>query len=165
MIIVKKSGYLKYKDLKFRCALGKAGIKKKTIEGDNITPKGIFKIVKIYYRPDKIKKIKTLIKKIKIRKEMGWCDDPRSIFYNKQIKLPSKFSYERLYRKDHIYDLLAVLNYNINPVIKNKGSAIFMHIAKKNYSPTAGCVALKKNDLIKLLEIIKKNTKIKISAA
>jgi L,D-peptidoglycan transpeptidase YkuD (ErfK/YbiS/YcfS/YnhG family) len=163
MIIVKKSGYLKYKNFIFRCALGKNGIKKKIQEGDNITPKGIFKITKIYYRQDKIKKINTLIKKIKIRKEMGWCDDPRSIFYNKQIKLPSKFSYEGLYRKDHIYDLLAVLNYNINPVIKNKGSAIFMHIAKKNYSPTAGCVALKKNDLIKLLEIIKKNTKIKIS--
>ena len=165
MIIVKKSGYLKYKNFIFRCALGKNGIKKKIQEGDSITPKGIFKITKIYYRQDKIKKIKTLIKKIKIRKEMGWCDDPKSIFYNKQIKLPSKFSYERLYRKDHIYDLLAVLNYNTNPVIKNKGSAIFMHIAKKNYSPTAGCVALKKNDLIKLLEIIKKNTKIKISAA
>ena len=165
MIIVKKSGYLKYKNFIFRCALGKNGIKKKIQEGDNITPKGIFKITKIYYRQDKIKKIKTLIKKIKIKKDMGWCDDPRSIFYNKQIKLPSKFSYEKLYRKDHIYDLLAVLNYNTNPVIKNKGSAIFMHIAKKNYSPTAGCVALKKNDLIKLLEIIKKNTKIKISAA
>ena len=165
MIIVKKSGHLKYKNFIFRCALGKNGIKKKIQEGDNITPKGIFKITKIYYRQDKIKKIKTLIKKIKIRKEMGWCDDPRSIFYNKQIKLPSKFSYERLYRKDHIYDLLAVLNYNINPVIKNKGSAIFIHIAKKNYRPTAGCVALKKGDLIKLLEIIKKNTKIKISAS
>jgi L,D-peptidoglycan transpeptidase YkuD (ErfK/YbiS/YcfS/YnhG family) len=164
MIIVKKSGYLKYKNFIFSCALGKNGIKKKIQEGDNITPKGIFKITKIYYRQDKIKKIKTLIKKIKIRKEMGWCDDPRSIFYNKQIKLPSKFSYERLYRKDRIYDLLAVLNYNINPAIKNKGSAIFMHIAKKNYSPTAGCVALKKNDLIKLLEIIKKDTKVKISA-
>ena len=163
MIIVKKSGYLKYKNFIFRCALGKNGIKKKMQEGDNITPRGIFKITKIYYRQDKINNIKTLIKKIKIRKEMGWCDDPRSIFYNKQIKLPSKFSYERLYRKDHIYDLLAVLNYNINPVVKNKGSAVFMHIAKKNYSPTAGCVALKKNDLIKLLEIIKKNTKIKIS--
>ena len=66
MIIVKKSGYLKYKNLKFRCALGKAGVKKKIIEGDNITPKGTFKIIKIYYRPDKIKKIKTLIKKIKL---------------------------------------------------------------------------------------------------
>ena len=164
MIIVKKSGYLKYKNFIFRCALGKNGIKKKIREGDNITPKGIFKITKIYYRQDKINNIKTLIKKIKIRKEMGWCDDPKSIFYNKQIKLPSKFSYERLYRKDHIYDLLAVLNYNINPVVKNKGSAIFMHIAKKNYRPTAGCIALQKNDLIKLLEIIKKNTKIKISA-
>ena len=93
---------------------------------------------------------------------MGWCDDPRSIFYNKQIKLPSKLSYERLYRKDDIYDLLAVLNYNINPIVKNKGSAIFIHIAKKNFRPTGGCVALKKEDLIKLLQIIKKNTSIKI---
>ena len=156
MIIVKKSGYLKYKNFIFRCALGKNGIKKKIKEGDNITPKGIFKITKVYYRKDKIKKIKTLIKKIKIRKDMGWCDDPRSIFYNKQIKLPSKLSYERLYRKDDIYDLLAVLNYNINPIVKNKGSAIFIHIAKKNFRPTGGCVALKKEDLIKLLQIIKK---------
>ena len=163
MIIVKKSGYLKYKNLKFRCALGKNGIKKKIKEGDNVTPKGIFKITKIYYRQDKIKKIRTSIKKIKIKKNMGWCDDPDSNFYNKQIKIPNKFSYEKLYRNDRIYDLLAVLNYNINPVVKNKGSAIFIHIAKSNYRPTAGCIALKKFDLVKLLQIIKKNTKIKIS--
>ena len=111
---------------------------------------------------DKIKKIKTLIKKIKIRKKMGWCDDPKSIFYNKQITLPSKFSYERLYRKDRIYDLLAVLNYNINPVIKNKGSAIFIHIAKKKYKTTQGCLALKQKDLITLVGVVKKNQKIKI---
>ena len=164
MIIVKKSGYLKYKNFIFRCALGKSGIKKKIREGDNITPEGIFKITKVYYRQDRIKKIKTSMKKITIKKNMIWCDDPRSIFYNKQVKLPSKFSYERLYRKDSIYDLLAVLNYNINPVVKNKGSAIFIHIAKKNYRPTSGCVALKKKDLIQLLQIIKKNTKIKIRA-
>ena len=163
MIIVRKSGYLKYKNFKFRCALGKNGIKKKIKEGDNITPLGIFKITKIYYRQDKIKKIRTLIKKIKIKKNMGWCDDPKSNFYNKQIKLPSKFGYERLYRNDHIYDLFAVLNYNINPVLKNKGSAIFIHVAKNNYEPTAGCIAVKKNDLIKLLQIIKKNTRVKIS--
>ncbi|MEK0419379.1 MAG: hypothetical protein RIQ65_72, partial [Pseudomonadota bacterium] len=155
--------YLKYKNFKFRCALGKNGIKKKIKEGDNITPLGIFKITKIYYRQDKIKKIRTLIKKIKIKKNMGWCDDPKSNFYNKQIKLPSKFGYERLYRNDHIYDLFAVLNYNINPVLKNKGSAIFIHVAKNNYEPTAGCIAVKKNDLIKLLQIIKKNTRVKIS--
>ena len=164
MIIVKKTGYLIYKNLKLRCALGKAGIKKKIIEGDNITPKGIFKIIKIYYRPDKIKKIKTLIKQIKIKKNMGWCNDAKSSFYNRQIKLPNQFSHEKLYRKDRIYDLLAVLNYNMNPVKKNKGSAIFIHIAKNKYKPTAGCLAMKKNDLIKVLQMIKKNTRVKISA-
>jgi L,D-peptidoglycan transpeptidase YkuD (ErfK/YbiS/YcfS/YnhG family) len=164
MIIVKKSGYLKYKNFKFRCALGKNGIKKKIKEGDNITPKGKFKLIKIYYRQDKIKKIKSSIKKIKIKKNMGWCDDPKSNFYNQQIKLPSKFGHEKLYRNDRIYDLLVVLNYNTKPIIKNKGSAIFIHIAKKNYKPTAGCIALKKIDLIRLLQIIKKNTKINISA-
>ena len=163
MIIVKKSGYLKYKNLKFRCALGKGGVKKKIIEGDNITPKGIFKIIKIYYRPDKIKKIKTLIKKIKIKKNMGWCDDPNSDFYNKQIKLPTKLSHEKFYRKDNLYDLIAVLNYNTNPIIKNKGSAIFIHIGKDSYKKTKGCIALKKEHLIKIISKIKKNTKIKIN--
>jgi L,D-peptidoglycan transpeptidase YkuD (ErfK/YbiS/YcfS/YnhG family) len=163
MIIVKKSGYLKYKKLKFRCALGKAGIKKKIMEGDNITPKGIFKIIKIYYRPDKIKEIKTLTKKIKIKKNMGWCDDPKSRSYNQQIKLPTKYSHEKLYRNDNLYDLIAVLNYNIDPIIKNKGSAIFLHIAKNSYQDTKGCIALKKKHLIEIISKIKKNTKIKIS--
>jgi L,D-peptidoglycan transpeptidase YkuD (ErfK/YbiS/YcfS/YnhG family) len=163
MIIVKKSGYLKYKNFKFRCALGNGGIKKKIKEGDRITPKGIFKITKIYYRADKIKKIRTKVKTIRIKKNMGWCDDPRSISYNKQIKLPSKFSHEKLYRKDNLYDLVLVLNYNSNPIIKNKGSAIFIHIAKKSYKNTNGCIALKKKHLIKLLTKIKKNTQVKIS--
>ena len=163
MIIVKKPGYLIFKNYKFRCSLGKNGIKYKKKEGDGCTPKGIFKLIKIYYRKDKIKHLKTKIKKNLISKNIGWCDDPRSKFYNKPIKLPSRFGHEKLYRKDNLYNIIIVLNYNIKPVIKNKGSAIFMHIAKKNYRPTAGCVALQKNDLIKLLEIIKKNTKIKIS--
>ena len=116
----------------------------------------------VFYRPDKIKKIKTKLKKIKIKKNFGWCDDPKSKFYNKLVRLPFKESYERLYRRDSIYDLLIVLNYNINPIIKNKGSAIFVHIAKKKFNKTAGCIALKKKDLLILLANIKKNTKIKI---
>ena len=163
MIIVKKSGYLQYKNLKFRCALGKAGIKKKEKEGDNVTPKGIFKITSMYYRPDKIKNIITAVKKIKIKKNIGWCDDPNSHFYNQQISLPNKFGHEKLYRNDSLYDLILVLNYNVNPIIKNKGSAIFIHIAKKNYKKTKGCVALKKKHLIELISKIKKNTKIKIN--
>ena len=163
MIIVKKSGYLQYKNLKFRCALGEAGIKKKEKEGDNVTPKGIFKITSMYYRPDKIKNIITAVKKIKIKKNNGWCDDPNSNFYNQQISLPNKFGHEKLYRKDSLYDLILVLNYNVNPIIKYKGSAIFIHVAKKNYKKTKGCIALKKKHLIELISKIKKNTKIKIN--
>jgi len=162
MIIVKNPGYLIYKNSKFRCSLGINGIKNKKKEGDGITPKGIFRLKKIYYRKDKVKNIVTKVKKIKITKDMGWCDDPKSKFYNKLIRLPSKFGHEKLYRKDDIYNLIIVLDYNMNPVSKNKGSAIFIHLAKKNYKPTQGCVGLKQNDLIKLIKMIKKNQKIKI---
>ena len=163
MIIINKSGYLKYRDLQFKCALGKAGIGNKKIEGDNITPKGTFDIVKIYYRGDRIKKIYSKIKAFKINNKMGWCDDPKSKKYNQLIKLPTKYSHEVLYRKDNIYDLILVLDYNMSPTIKNKGSAIFIHIAKKNYEKTAGCIALKKNKLKKLIKIINKKTKIIIT--
>ena len=163
MIIINKSGYLKYSDLKFKCSLGKSGIGIKKIEGDNITPKGIFKILKIYYRNDRIKKISSNFKLIKITKRMGWCDDPISKNYNKLIRLPEKFNHEKLYRKDNLYDLILVLNYNMRPIIKNKGSAIFIHISRKNYKKTAGCIALKKTHLIKLISKIKINTKVFIN--
>jgi len=162
MIIINKSGHLKYKNLKFRCALGKSGIKKKTREGDNVTPKGIYKILTVFYRKDRIKKIKAPFKKIKITKKIGWCDDVKSKYYNKQISIPTSLGHEKLYRKDNIYDIICVINYNINPTVANKGSAIFLHITKGNYKNTRGCIALKKNHLLKLLASIKKNTKIKI---
>jgi len=162
MIIVKKSGYLKYKNFKFRCALGKAGIKQKEREGDFITPKGKFKLIKIYYRSDRIKKITSVLKKIKIKKNMGWCDDVSSNYYNKQIKINKKISHEKLHRKDSVYDIIVVLNYNLNPIIKGKGSAIFLHVAKKNYNKTQGCIALKKDELLTLISKIKKDTQIRI---
>jgi L,D-peptidoglycan transpeptidase YkuD (ErfK/YbiS/YcfS/YnhG family) len=162
MIIVKESGHLTFKNLKFRCTLGKAGIGKKIREGDSITPRGIFKLVKVFYRADKIKNLQTSLKKIRIKKNMGWCDDSKSKFYNKLIRLPSNFGCEKLYRSDRLYDLVVVLNYNLNPIIKNKGSAIFIHIAKKSFKKTQGCIALNKENLINLLSVIRKNTKIKI---
>ena len=118
MIIINKSGYLKYTNLRFKCALGKAGIGKKKIEGDNITPKGTFKIVDIYYREDRIKKLSSKFKLIKIKKKMGWCNDPKSEKYNKIINTPYNNSYEKLYRKDNAYDLILVLDYNMNPITK-----------------------------------------------
>jgi L,D-peptidoglycan transpeptidase YkuD (ErfK/YbiS/YcfS/YnhG family) len=163
MIIINKSGYLKYKDLKFRCSLGKGGIGKKEKEGDKITPKGTYKIVKIYYRNDRVKKIFSDFKLFKIKKNMGWCDDPKSKKYNQLVKIPNKYGYEELNRKDNIYDLVLVLNYNMKPIIKNKGSAIFIHIANKNYKKTAGCIGLKKSHLINIIKKIKKNTKVIIN--
>ena len=93
---------------------------------------------------------------------MGWCDDPRSKAYNKIVKLPSTFNYEKLYRKNNIYDVILVLNYNMSPIIKNKGSAIFIHIARRNYPPTKGCIAIKKNDIKRLASEINRNTLVKI---
>ena len=141
----------------------KLELRKKNKEGDNITPKGIFRLIRVYYRSDRIKNIKTSLKKSKIKKSMGWCDDPESKFYNKLIRIPSSAKHEKLYRNDHLYDLILVINYNTNPIIKNKGSAIFIHIAKKNYKKTKGCIALKKKHLIELISKIKKNTQIEIN--
>ena len=93
---------------------------------------------------------------------MGWCDDPNSKEYNKLIKLHFKNSYEKLFKKENIYDIILVLNYNMSPIKRNKGSAIFIHIAKKNYKKTQGCIAIKKMDLLKILRKININTKVKI---
>jgi L,D-peptidoglycan transpeptidase YkuD (ErfK/YbiS/YcfS/YnhG family) len=162
MIVINKSGYLKYKNLKLKCTLGKAGVGIKKREGDNITPMGTYKILNIYYRKDRIKKISSKLRLIEITKHLGWCDDPDSKYYNKLIKSPTKYSYERFFRKDNVYDLVLVLNYNMNPIIKNKGSAIFIHVAKKN-KKTAGCIALSKIDLMHLIKKIDKKTKVKIN--
>tara|TARA_B100002052_G_scaffold296637_1_gene325528 strand:+ start:467 stop:946 length:480 start_codon:yes stop_codon:yes gene_type:complete len=141
-ILINKK-YLTFKDYKVKCALGKRGIGNKKKEGDLITPKGVFKIKYVLYRKDRVKKIKTKLKKIIIKKNMGWCNDIESNQYNKLIRLPSSYSHEKLYKKENIYDIILVLNYNMNPIIKNKGSAIFIHVSKKNYKGTEGCVALK----------------------
>jgi len=160
-ILINKK-YLTLDNYRAKCALGKRGIGYKRKEGDLITPKGTYKVKYILYRKDRVKKIQTKIKKIAIRKDMGWCDDPKSRDYNKLIKLPYAYSYEKIFRKENNYDIILILNYNMNPVIKNKGSAIFIHIAKKNYKKTEGCIALKKAHLLKIIKRINKNTKIKI---
>ena len=162
MIIINKSGFIRYKNLKFKCTLGRAGVGKKKIEGDNITPIGVYKILNVYYRKDRIKNLNTKFKINQITKNMGWCDDPKSKKYNQLIKIPSNYSHEKLYKRDNVYDLIAVLDYNKNPTIKNKGSAIFIHLTKIYKKKTAGCIGLKEKNLLKLLSLIKINTKIKI---
>ena len=162
MHILIKNKLLYCGNYKVKCAVGKRGISIKKKEGDFITPKGTFKIKEIFYRKDRVRSLITRLKKTFIRKNMGWCDDPKSKKYNKLIYFPFKHSAEKLYRRENIYDIILVLNFNMNPVKKNKGSAIFIHIAKKNFQPTQGCIALNKNELIKLVKSIKKNTAVKI---
>ena len=160
-ILINKK-YLTYKNYKLKCALGKRGIGYKKKEGDLITPIGKYKINYILYRKDRIKKIYTKIRTIVIKKNMAWCNDPESKDYNKLIKLPSDFSFEKLYKKENIYDIVLVLDYNMNPIIKNKGSAIFIHVAKKNFKKTEGCIALRKIHLLKIIKLLESNTKVKI---
>ena len=140
-----------------KCAIGKKGVGVKKKEGDLITPKGEFKIIKIFYRKDRLYRIQTKLKKIEITKDLGWCNDSKSNKYNKLIKYPFKFSSEKLYRTDNIYDIILVLDFNSKPIKFGKGSAIFIHVAKKNYSKTQGCIAINKVNLIKIVKKIDKN--------
>ena len=157
-----KNKSLIFNKYKVKCALGKRGIGAKKKEGDLITPRGTYKIKGILYRRDKIKNLITKLRKKAINKKMVCCDDPKSKKYNQLVKIPFKFNFEKLYRNDDIYDIIFVLSFNTNPIIKNKGSAIFIHIAKRNYSPTKGCIAIKKNDIKKLAREINRKTLVKI---
>ena len=161
-IFLKNKHTLQVDGFFLKCCIGKNGITRFKREGDFKTPKGIFKIGHLYYRKDRLNCPKTNLKCIKITKNQGWCNDvnfPKK--YNKLIRANNLIKHEKLFRKDHKYDLLIPIKYNFkNPKIGH-GSCIFIHLTK-NYKPTAGCVALKKKEFIIMLKLIKKNTRIKI---
>ena len=162
IIYLKNKHSLKVDEFHFKCCIGKNGKSKKKREGDKKTPIGQFAIENLYYRSDRIQKPFTNLKCIKIEKNMGWCDDPLDIKnYNKLIKLNKKIKCEKLYRKDHNYDLLIPIKYNFLKPVKFKGSCIFIHLTN-NYKPTLGCIALKKKDFLIILRLINNKTKIKI---
>ena len=158
MHIYIKNNRLLINEYKVKCALGKRGIGNKKKEGDFITPKGMYKIKTIFYRKDRVPHLNSKIIKKPITQNMGWCDDPKSKKYNKVIRFPFSFSAEKLYRRDNIYDIILVLNFNLNPIVKNKGSAIFIHVAKRNYKKTKGCIAISKKSLKKITKLINHKT-------
>ena len=165
-IIIKNKDTLIFDDFKFKCSVGRMGFTRNKKEGDKKTPIGLFNIGNLYYRKDRHLKPKTKLKCITIKKNMGWCDDPKSKYYNKLIKIKKNFkiNHEKLYRKDNKYDIFILIKHNYKKVIKNQGSAIFLHLTK-NYLPTKGCVALSKKDFLILIKLVNKKTKIKISIA
>ena len=161
-IIIKNKVTLIFDDFIFRCSIGKKGLTKNKIEGDKKTPVGIFSLGNLFYRKDRNVKPLTKLKCVPIEKDMGWCDDVKSKkYYNKLTKSSKNIRHEKLFRRDYKYDFLIPINYNTKKTVIGKGSAIFIHLTK-NYKSTAGCVALKKKDLLILLRLINKKTKIKI---
>ena len=160
-IILKNKETLIFDDFNFRCCIGKKGIIKNKIEGDKKTPSGLFSLGKVFYRKDRNSKPITKINIISIKKSLGWCNDVRSKKYNKLIKTTTKIRHEKMFRKDYKYDYLIPINYNTKNTKLNKGSAIFIHLTK-NYLPTSGCIGIKKKDMLILLKLINRKTKIKI---
>ena len=158
-----KKHLLLYKGYKLKCSIGKSGIKYFKKEGDLATPKGTFKLGLLYYRKDRNKSLVSKIKKRVIKKNMGWCNDSRSKKYNKEIYFPFKYGAEKLYRKDKMYDIFINIKYNHSPIVKGRGSAIFLHLTNNKYKHTKGCAAILKKDFLKILPLISKNTKISFS--
>ena len=157
-IIVKSSEKLYWQGKEFRCAIGKSGVLLDKKEGDGATPAGCFPIRAIFYRADRISKPESFFPTRELKPDDGWCDDSNDTNYNKLVKLPYSASHESLWREDNLYDLIVILGYNDAPPVPGKGSAIFMHVARENYPPTAGCVALKLDDLLEILRTINKDT-------
>ncbi|HKY17753.1 MAG TPA: L,D-transpeptidase family protein [Rhizomicrobium sp.] len=140
---------------KKRAAIGPGGIAVKGGEGDGITPRGRFPVREIFYRADRIAKPVTQLPLRVLQKDDGWCDAPNDANYNRLVKLPYPASAEHMWRDDHLYDLVAVLGYNDDPVVPGKGSAIFLHVARPDYSATHGCVALACDDAVAAIQQLK----------
>ena len=160
LIKLKNKDTLIFDEFKFKCAIGKNGLKKNKIEGDKSTPKGIFGLGKLYYRSDRVPKPETNLTTKKITKNLGWCDISNNKYYNQEVSSLKNVNKEKFFRKDNKYDYLIIINYNKNK-IKNKGSAIFIHLTR-NYKATNGCIAVNKNDFLVLAKLINKKTHIKL---
>lgn len=133
---------------KRRAAIGPGGIALKRGEGDGITPVGSWPVREVFYRADRVAKPLTMLPVRATTPSDGWCDAPGDANYNRFVTLPYPASAESLWREDHLYDLVLVLGYNDDPVVPGKGSAIFLHMARPDYSATHGCVALAQDDVL-----------------
>jgi L,D-peptidoglycan transpeptidase YkuD (ErfK/YbiS/YcfS/YnhG family) len=157
-----RQGRLAGAGLKVPCALGRAGRTALKREGDFASPRGRFALLGVFYRPERLRRPRTGLPIAVIRPDDGWCDAPADRNYNRPVRLPYPASAERMWRDDGLYDLVVVLDHNFASRRRNGGSAIFLHCAAPGYAPTAGCVALARRDLVKLLARLRPGTVIEI---
>lgn len=166
-IVVTSDGWLRFGGFQFRCALGKGGCKPEADkrEGDGATPLGRYPLRQVLYRPDRLKAPATRLPSRPLDPADGWCDDPADPAYNRPVRLPYAASHEKLWREDHVYDVIVELGHNDDPPIPGLGSAIFMHVARPDYAGTEGCVALALPDLQALLVAVPANVAMQIIRA
>lgn len=165
-ILVTPDGILQFGGLRFRCALGKGGVRPEADkrESDGATPLGRYPIRQVFYRADRLAPPETRLPLQALTRQDGWCDDPADPAYNRFVTLPYASSHEKLWREDHVYDVIAVLGHNDDPPVPGLGSAIFLHVARPDYSGTEGCVALALPDLLALLAVVKPTTHLYLRA-
>ncbi len=155
-------GHARLGDLTFVCSLGRGSVRQIKQEGDGATPLGVFRLRRVLYRADRVTVPITKLPVSVIHRSDGWCDAPDDLYYNQFVEHPYKASAERLWREDSRYDIILIVGYNDDPIIPGRGSAIFLHIAAENFTPTEGCVAFKRDDLLTILSHCSAETSIDI---
>ncbi len=150
-ILVSGAGLLTWRGRRCRCALGGAGVSGDKREGDGATPSGSFAMRRLLYRADRLFVPGTTLPRAPLHRHDGWCDEPSDVNYNRQVSLPYPARGEALWREDSVYDLIVVLGYNDDPVVPGRGSAIFLHLARPDFAPTEGCVAVARPELLEML--------------
>ncbi|PNG26967.1 L,D-transpeptidase catalytic domain protein [Methylocella silvestris] len=152
------AGRLQAADLSLPCAIGSAGVRHDKREGDHASPAGSWRLLYGFFRADRHAPRAPLLPMRAARRQDGWCDDPASALYNRRVATPFASSFETLWRDDRLYDIVIVLDYNIHPRRKGRGSAIFLHCARDGFAPTEGCIALRPQDFRRLLPRLSSQT-------
>lgn len=149
--------------LRLPCALGKKGVTRQKREGDGASPAGRFSLLGAFYRPDRLPRPRTRLPLRALRPEDAWCDDPADRRYNRPVRLPHSARHERMWRDDHVYDVVLDIAWNRGPIVRGRGSAIFLHLARPGFSPTEGCIAVAPAKIARLLERIGPDTRIAVA--
>jgi L,D-peptidoglycan transpeptidase YkuD (ErfK/YbiS/YcfS/YnhG family) len=155
-------GWASLGERRWRCVAGAGGVREDKVEGDAATPVGDFPLRHIYFRNDRLVLPKVRLPARPIGEHDGWCDDPRSPAYNRLVRIPNEWSHEKMWREDGLYDVVVVVGYNDDPPEGEWGSAIFLHIARDDMSPTQGCVAFARADFLELLPLIGPDTRLRV---
>ena len=148
-----------------QCALGRGGVvgAAQKREGDGTTPQGLWRMKRVFYRADRLARPETGLPIVPLRPTDGWCDAPDHRLYNRPVTLPFAASHEKLWRDDHVYDLIVELDHNSDPVVPARGSAVFFHLAHEDYRPTEGCVAISAQHMRQALKASNRETSIEIT--